>query len=321
MRIGAPAAPVLPPTRERKVEAQRTPVTRAELRAAIGRALERTSASKPPAELVDVLTAQASLETASGASMYNFNFGGIKGHAPDGGTASLRTHEVLGGKDVVIRDGFRAYASLDEGARDFVTTMKTRFAGAVDAASRGDVAGFASALKRSGYYTASETDYARGLASLMRTPAGAVSATTRSASSCSPMVSAPAFGLTSAGLARVGDALDGILIEVEARRAEGQVVVDDAGARAEVLGHGEGDIVRQGRGADAALGPHECQGAADEGGGGVGVEAGDGAHQLQRVQRRHEVFAHAPAHQLAIQADVVGLPDHHDLGARVADLG
>lgn len=211
MRIGAPSAPVGPAARERKVEPQRTPVTRADLRAAIGRALERTSASKPSAELVDVLTAQASLETASGASMYNFNFGGIKGHAPDGGIASLRTHEVLGGKDVVIRDGFRAYASLDDGARDFVSTMKTRFGGAVDAASRGDVAGFASALKRSGYYTASETDYARGLASLMRAPSGALSSP--AAIAAAPRAqgasfTTPDFGLTSAGLARVGDALD-----------------------------------------------------------------------------------------------------------------
>src|SRR5690349_1007296 len=104
MRIGATPAFVVPAARERKVEAQRTPATRADLRAAISRALERSNGARPPGVLVDVLTAQASLETASGASMYNFNFGGIKGHAPDGGTASLRTHEVLGGKDVVIRD-------------------------------------------------------------------------------------------------------------------------------------------------------------------------------------------------------------------------
>ena len=213
VRAGAPVAHATAVARERKVEPQRTPVTRAELRAAIGRALDRehTSAGKPPAELVDVLTAQASLETASGAKMYNFNFGGIKGHAPDGGTASLRTHEVLGGKDVVIRDGFRAYASLDDGARDFVNTMKTRFGGAVQAASRGDVAGFASALKRSGYYTASETDYAHGLAALMGAPAGgAASPAAAGSSPRNAHTSFPTsdFGLTSAALARVGDALD-----------------------------------------------------------------------------------------------------------------
>ncbi len=186
------------------MEAQRTPVTRAELRAAIGRALERTSGTKADAQLVDVLTAQASLETASGASMYNFNFGGIKGHAPDGGIASLRTHEVLGGKEVVVRDGFRAYASLDDGARDYVSTMKSRFGSAVDAASHGDVAGFAAALKRSGYYTASQADYTRGLTSLMQVPASAASAPAGHAS----FPARADLGLTSAGLARVGDALD-----------------------------------------------------------------------------------------------------------------
>jgi hypothetical protein len=206
MRIGLPAASPLTPVaaRERKVEPQRTPCTRADMRAAIGRALSHAGGAKPPAQLVDVLTAQASLETASGASMYNFNFGGIKGHAPDGGTASLRTHEVLGGKDVVIRDGFRAYASLDDGARDYVHTMKTRFGGAVEAATRGDVAGFAGALKRSGYYTASESDYAHGLASLMGVPAATASAPRTHGAS----FTTPDLGLTSAGLARVGDALD-----------------------------------------------------------------------------------------------------------------
>jgi len=88
--------------------------------------------------------------------------------------------------------------------------MKTRFGGAVEAASRGDVAGFASALKRSGYYTASETDYARGLASLMRAPEGggapaAAAASPRAVHTSFPM---PDFGLTSAALTRVGDALD-----------------------------------------------------------------------------------------------------------------
>jgi hypothetical protein len=209
MRVGSPAAaPLVPAFRERKVEAQRTPVTRAELRAAIGRALERTSGTKAPTQLVDVLTAQASLETASGASMYNFNFGGIKGHAPDGGIASLRTHEVLGGKDVIVRDGFRAYASLDDGARDYVSTMKSRFGSAVDAAARGDVAGFAAALKRSGYYTASQADYTRGLASLMQTPSGSAASSADAGGQKAVFPPRADLGLTSAGLARVGDALD-----------------------------------------------------------------------------------------------------------------
>ncbi len=158
---------VLNQSQTRDVEARRTPVTRADLRAAIGRALERTEGKRPSGSLVDVLTAQASLETASGQQMYNYNFGGIKGRAPDGSSATYRTKEVVDGHEVSIRDGFRAYRSLDEGALDYVRTMKSRFGAAMSPAEHGDVAGFAHALKKSGYYTASEADYAKGLTSLL----------------------------------------------------------------------------------------------------------------------------------------------------------
>jgi hypothetical protein len=179
----------------REVEPRKTPVTRAQIRDAIARALETALGKRPSAGLVDVMTAHACLETGSGASMYNFNFGGIKGRGPDGATARCRTREVLGGREVEVRDGFRAYASLDAGALDYVRTMRARFGGAVAVAERGDAAAFAAALKKAGYYTASEHDYARGLAALMgsgattshaadgppRAPTSALSSATRAA--------------------------------------------------------------------------------------------------------------------------------------------
>jgi hypothetical protein len=171
--MGAPAAGVPAKSAAREVEPRRTAVTKDELRAAIGRALQRETGVRPDARLVDTLTAHASLETASGDRMYNFNFAGIKGASPAGTTAVLRTKEVLDGREVSIHDGFRAYASIDDGARDYVHLMRTRFAGAMAPASRGDLDGFAHALKQSGYYTAAEKDYAKGLASL--SPSGAAS--------------------------------------------------------------------------------------------------------------------------------------------------
>jgi len=206
MRVGTPASVERPAGATRQVEPTRTPVTRADLRAAISRALERTDGARPADELVNVLTAHASLETASGDRMYNYNFGGIKGASASGNTAVCRTHEVLGGKDVVIKDGFRAYGSLDEGALDYVRTMKSRFGGALAPAARGDVTGFASALKQAHYYTASEADYARGLNSLMGAPLGHVS----SSSATSALATTPTnkFGLSSAALSRVSDTLD-----------------------------------------------------------------------------------------------------------------
>ena len=203
MRVAAPGGLERAASATRQVEPQRTPVTRADLRAAIGRALARSDGKPPTDELVDMLTAHASLETASGERMYNFNFGGIKGASASGNTAVCRTHEVLGGKDVVIKDGFRAYGSLDEGALDYVRTMKSRFGGALLPAARGDVNGFAGALKKAHYYTASEADYARGLTSLLGAPAGKPSAA--SGASLPPMNK---FGVSTVALSRAFDAVD-----------------------------------------------------------------------------------------------------------------
>ncbi len=153
-------------TGARQVEAQRTPVTRADLRGAIGRAYEKVTGRPASGTLLDTLTAQASLETASGAQMYNYNFGGIKGASPSGETAVCRTKEVYGGREMEVRDGFRAYRSLDEGALDYVRLMRGRFGAAVARAEAGDLDGFAYALKQASYYTADEAKYASALRAL-----------------------------------------------------------------------------------------------------------------------------------------------------------
>lgn len=194
--------------RGREVKLERTPVTRAELRSAIRRAYIRTEGAEPPEKLVEVLTAHASLETASGDRMFNYNFAGIKGHSPAGTTAVARTREVLGGKDVEIKDGFRAYATIDEGAIDYVRTMKGRFSGALAPAARGDVSGFAHALKSAGYYTAAESDYARGLAGLMGLPASGAAREGTSQLASKGYVPRELGSLSSEGLARVEGALD-----------------------------------------------------------------------------------------------------------------
>lgn len=146
-----------------EVQARRTPASMGEVRAALARALKTATGRAPNARTVDVLAAQVSLETAHGGSMYNFNFGGIKGASPGGETASYLTREVLDGKSVTLQQGFRAYGSIDEGARDYVAVLKNRFPQAYAQAIAGNVDGFAHALKQSHYFTASETEYAAGL--------------------------------------------------------------------------------------------------------------------------------------------------------------
>jgi len=117
----------------------------------------------PSGRALDTLAGQVSLETAGGAQMFNFNFGGIKGVSPQGESANYMTREVLGGQSVHLEQGFRAYGSLDAGARDYVAVLKTRFPEAFAKAAAGDVQGFAHALKAGHYYTAPESEYAAGL--------------------------------------------------------------------------------------------------------------------------------------------------------------
>jgi len=147
----------------RQVEPLKTAVTQAALRAAIGRAYETVTGKAPTAAVLDTLTAQASLETGRGSQMYNWNFGGIKGVGPSGDTAACMTHEVIDSHDVTVRQGFRAYKSLDEGAVDYVRVLQHRFGGALAQAGSGNLDAFAHALKSAGYYTASEKDYAAAL--------------------------------------------------------------------------------------------------------------------------------------------------------------
>lgn len=163
MRILASTAGALEIAARREVEPRRTPVSVADLRAAIDRAHKELTGRVTPTKLLDVLTAHASLETGSGGQMYNYNFGGIKGRSPTGETARCRTKEVVDGREIEVRDGFRAYRTLDEGARDYVRLMRSRFGAAMAHAAAGDVAGFAHALKEARYYTADEAKYASAL--------------------------------------------------------------------------------------------------------------------------------------------------------------
>src|SRR4029079_1833729 len=112
---------------------------------------------------------------------------------------------------------------------------------------------------------------------------------------------------------RVGDALRGILIVIEPSGAEGQIQVGDDRVHADVAGDGPGDVVGNGRSADAALGADHGDDAAER----LGVEAGgkqpaDRTHHVQRGDRPDEIFADTAADQLAIEHDVVDAAHHDD---------
>jgi hypothetical protein len=137
----------------------RTRMTTAQAANQIERAWERVFGEPAPERAVALLTAQWAHETGGGASMYNYNFGGIKGAGPTGLAVSQRTREGWGDTERQIVDRFRAYQTPEEGAEDYVRLLAQRYAGAVDAARSGDASGFVHALKSRGYFTGDESAY------------------------------------------------------------------------------------------------------------------------------------------------------------------
>lgn len=152
----------------REVGAKKTPLAPAQIEASITKAYTALHGEKPSASFVKVLSAQVFHETGLGEKMHNYNFGGIKGVSPEGMTAKTRTREVLEGKEVTLRDGFRAYSNATEGAKDYVAFLERRYPKAAEAAERGDAEGFVRSLKAGKYFTADEAAYTHAVKSLMQ---------------------------------------------------------------------------------------------------------------------------------------------------------
>jgi Mannosyl-glycoprotein endo-beta-N-acetylglucosaminidase len=133
---------------------------------ALRAAWTRVTGQPPSEHTVAILTAQWAHETGNGASMYNYNFGGIKGMGPSGLCVSQRTKEGFGATEHTISDRFRAYRTADEGAADYVKLLTQRFPEAVQRAQAGDPAGFVSGLKQRGYFTGDAGAYTRSVSSL-----------------------------------------------------------------------------------------------------------------------------------------------------------
>lgn len=150
------------------VNAVRTQLTPGEAKNALEGAWRETFGETPSAETSAILTAQWAHETGRGGSMFNFNFGGIKGAGPGGHSVLQRTKEGYGDTERTIRDHFRAYGSAQEGARDYVKLLNARFPKALEAARAGDAQGFVRALKQRGYFTGDESAYVRSVTNLSR---------------------------------------------------------------------------------------------------------------------------------------------------------
>ncbi len=153
--------------------AQRTQVKRTQLTAGAASAELRSAWTRVTGEIPDdttvaVLTAQWAHETAHGASMYNYNFGGIKGVGPTGLSVEQRTKEGWGRNERQITDRFRAYESPQAGAEDYVKLLTRHYPEAVNAARKGDSEGFVQGLKQRGYFTGDVRAYQRSVSSLSK---------------------------------------------------------------------------------------------------------------------------------------------------------
>ncbi|HET9929960.1 MAG TPA: glucosaminidase domain-containing protein, partial [Polyangiaceae bacterium] len=153
-----PGGTLVSPVRTRLDAGQASEALRTAWRAVTG--------EEPSDKTVRVLTAQWAHETAHGASMFNYNFGGIKGVGPSGLSVSQRTREGFGETERTITDRFRAYQTAEEGATDYVRLLSKRFPEAVQAARDGDPSAFVHALKNRGYFTGDLGAYTRSVVAL-----------------------------------------------------------------------------------------------------------------------------------------------------------
>jgi hypothetical protein len=161
--LATPASLAAAPT---LVRAARTQLSGEQAASALRSAWTEVRGEPPRPETLSILVGQWAHETGRGASMLNYNFGGLKGTGPSGLSAAYTTREGWGETATHGVARFRAYGSAEEGARDYVSLLARRYPDAVSAAEQGDAAGFVHALKARGYFTDNEAAYSKSVQSL-----------------------------------------------------------------------------------------------------------------------------------------------------------
>jgi flagellum-specific peptidoglycan hydrolase FlgJ len=144
-----------------------TPMDRKQALSFFSNAWQASRGEVPSHATLAVLCAHWSHETDHGRRMHAYNFGGIKGVGPSGGSLMMWTREH-GDTERLVRRTFRAYGSPEEGAGDYVNLLAERYSAAFRAAREGNVERFVSGLASRGYFTDDEQTYLRSLARLVR---------------------------------------------------------------------------------------------------------------------------------------------------------
>ncbi len=148
----------------------RHPVTHghetAETRAWIERALPAAQAVHERWGVpVSVTIAQGALESGWGTRHPGNEYFGVKGHAPDGQSMRIATHEESGGKSHAETDSFRSYGSLEQSADDYGRFLVTNKRYAEAFRQTDDPHRFVHEVAKAGYAT--ESNYERQVRSIM----------------------------------------------------------------------------------------------------------------------------------------------------------
>ncbi|HMR08704.1 MAG TPA: hypothetical protein PKA88_23150 [Polyangiaceae bacterium] len=170
-KAAPPAAPRAPrPKPAKNVDRPRrpTPMSAEEATKTLALAFERATGAEATKEVVSVLWGQWALETGRGRWMVDYNYAGLKGRAPDGGSAPWSTWEETDEGPRRVRSRFRAYESADHGAYDYVKLLSRRYPSAFAAARRGDANTFIDQLDKGGFFTERPEHYTRSVISLAR---------------------------------------------------------------------------------------------------------------------------------------------------------
>lgn len=163
-----------------RVEKLQTNVTESQMAQAMIEAWKSLFGTQPSKEQIAILMSQNALETGHRKSMWNYNVGNIttdgKGkydywEGLDWLYQSLPPDQtgIPRRQKKTIQLKYRAYPSLIEGAKDYLKVISSgRYAKAWENILHPNIEEYSKALKQSGYYTADEAPYTKGLQSLFK---------------------------------------------------------------------------------------------------------------------------------------------------------
>lgn len=174
-----------------------TPVTPEQVFLALGAAWQMLAGATPDRKIIHILHAQSALETGHWKSISNYNLGGAKKHGecdwcyfttterfPSATADKYLASSKPGAEVTLLKDEngmktlkfsgkqnmncFASWETLEDASRDHLALLFKRFPKAIEQAKRGDAKAYVHELKKAGYFTASEEDYAKIVDSIAR---------------------------------------------------------------------------------------------------------------------------------------------------------